>query len=98
MLSYQRVAHVGMSVEGPIRLTLDRHIHCALAETHDFQVTTSSLPLLSDIVILELKFRAAMPALFKGLIQEMGLNPAGMSKYRAGIGAWGLAPSAREVG
>jgi VTC domain len=98
VISYERVAHVGMSMEGPIRLTLDRNVHCALTEGYDFHATTSSIPLLTHLVILELKFRRAMPALFKGLIQEMGLHPTGVSKYRAGIEAWGLAQSAKEVG
>src|SRR5262245_29283576 len=98
VLSYERVAHVGMSLEGPIRLTLDRNVHCALTEDYDFHATTSSIPLLTHLVIVELKFRRALPALFKGLIQEMGLHPTPVSKYRAGIEGWGLAQSAKEVG
>jgi VTC domain-containing protein len=97
VIRYERVAHVGISVEGPLRLTLDRHIHCALTEGYDFAPATAAIPLLAESVVLELKFRSAMPALFKRLIQEMGLNPGSVSKYRLGIQAWGLTAS-REVG
>jgi hypothetical protein len=97
VISYERVAHVGMSAVGPLRLTLDRHIHCALTERFDFALAMAALPLLAESVVLELKFRSAMPALFKRLIQEMGLNPGSVSKYRLGIQAWGLTAS-REVG
>src|SRR5262245_18423597 len=98
VLSYERVAHFGLSLEGSIRLMLDRNVHCALTKDYDLHATTSSIPLLTHLVIVELKFRRALPALFKGLIQEMGLHPTPVSKYRAGIEGWGLAQSAKEVG
>jgi hypothetical protein len=56
------------------------------------------MPILNENVILELKYRAALPALFKRLIQEFGLNPGRVSKYRTAVAAWGLAQPAREVG
>jgi hypothetical protein len=98
LLSYERVAHVGMSVEGPMRLTLDRNIHCALTDAHAFDRAQTGIPLLAEQTVLELKFRSTLPVLFKGLIQRMGLNPSGVSKYRLGIQAWGLAGTTREVG
>lgn len=98
LVSYERVAHVGMAVEGPVRMTLDRHIHCVLIDGCEFDTLTNGLPLLAEHVVLELKFRSAMPAMFKRLIQEMGLSPTGVSKYRLGIQAWGLTVTAKGVG
>ena len=48
------------------------------------------LQLLSGQVILELKFRAALPAPFKELVQDLRLLPAGVSKYRLCRQAWGV--------
>jgi VTC domain len=97
-LSYERVAYIGTSLEGPLRLTLDRKIHCSMTSNFNFELATNTMPLLTDSVILELKYRASLPALFKRLIQELGLTPGGCSKYRRGIAAWGLGARVKEVG
>jgi hypothetical protein len=47
------------------------------------------LPLLTGSVILEFKFRLALPAGFKELVQEFRLNPSPVSKYRLCRQAWG---------
>jgi hypothetical protein len=98
LIQYERAAYVGVGEAGPIRLTLDRKIRCALVQGYDLQSAGPCLPLLADAVILELKFRAALPALFKQLVAEMALNPQAVSKYRMGIQVWDLAHSAKEVG
>ncbi|HMF17369.1 MAG TPA: polyphosphate polymerase domain-containing protein [Gemmataceae bacterium] len=85
LLSYERIAHVGMSSDGPMRLTLDRNIHCALTNGRHFDSDYAGIPLLADRMVLELKFRATLPVLFKRLIQEMRLNPSSVSKYRLGM-------------
>jgi hypothetical protein len=46
---------------------------------------------LAGRVILEMKFRVDMPAVFKALVEEFSLNPARVSKYRSSIVALGLA-------
>jgi hypothetical protein len=48
--------------------------------------------------IVELKYRAALPALFKGLLAEAGLSPSQASKYRLGVQVWGPGAGAKEVG
>jgi hypothetical protein len=98
LLDYRRTAFVGVNPEGPLRLTLDRHIRSAVTNGHDFQRTSPLLPIASGQVVLELKFCIAMPALFKGLVEDLQLTPKGASKYRQAVEAWGLARSAREVG
>lgn len=90
LVGYERVAHVGVIDHVPMRLTLDRNIRCALVDDLDFEKLGIGIPLLTDQVVLELKFHSALPALFKGLLQEFQLNPTAVSKYRLGIQAWGL--------
>jgi len=85
LLRYERTAHVGTSADGPIRLTLDRNMRCAPVEGYRFTATTPHAPLKPEEVILELKFPVAMPTLFKRLLQEQGLNPTGVSKYRRSV-------------
>ena len=86
---YARVALVGMSSEGPVRLTLDRDIRSF--PTTDWLVadTNEGTPLLTNQRILELKFRSSLPAIFKGLIEELGLTAQAVSKYRLSIDAFG---------
>ena len=98
VIAYERIAYVGTNPDGPMRLTLDREIHCALTDGYLVRAATAEMPLLPEALILELKFRSAMPPLFKDLVAEMALSPGCISKYRMGIAAWGLAGTAKEVG
>lgn len=92
-VSYLRVAFGGRCGEGSLRLTLDRSLRCApVAEWH-VSTVAAGLPLLAGQTLLELKFRARLPAVFKQLMQDFGLNPSPVSKYRLAIRAWGPAPS-----
>ena len=95
-IRYQRVARVAVTPEGPVRLTLDRDI-CSFS-TNQYQVheAGSWIPLLPDKCILELKFRLGIPPLFKSLIEELGLTPVPVSKYRLSIQVSGLAPKPAE--
>jgi hypothetical protein len=49
------------------------------------------LTLLDDDVIVEFKFVAAMPTLFKSVIADLQLSPQSVSKYRRCVEAAGLA-------
>lgn len=93
---YQRTAWVGSSPEGPLRLTLDRRVHGILTSDWNLAPFEGGLPLLTGQVILEFKFRSALPALFKELVQDMRLSPRSVSKYRLCREAWGV-PLRREV-
>jgi len=90
-ICYDRLAHVGVSAEGSLRLTLDRDIRCAPAQGWNIGDFKDGLSLLRGQIILELKYRSSLPALFKRLLHDMGLNPRPVSKYRLGIHGWGLA-------
>ena len=39
---------------------------------------------------LEFKFRTALPAALKELVQSLRLNPCPVSKYRSCVSAWGV--------
>lgn len=89
-IAYGRTARVAPTSYGPIRLTLDEGI-CALpAADLRFNDTNESASLLERHVVLELKYRFEMPALFKLLIEEFALNPQPVSKYRLAAAALDL--------
>jgi hypothetical protein len=97
-ISYDRTAHVGMNGEGPMRLTLDRNVTCAAA--HDWRVgqAQATLQLLRNTVVLELKYRTALPTLFKRLVHDFKLSAAPGSKYRLAVEAWRLHDKVKEAG
>jgi hypothetical protein len=81
-ISYERVAYAGTADGGAVRLTFDRRVRGELSDTWDLAPVTSAPVLLDGEVICEFKFRVALPALFKGMIAELGLTPTAVSKYR----------------
>ena len=89
LISYLRQAYFGHNAEGPLRLTLDREVRSRPAEGWSIAVVNGEAPLLSSHVLLELKYRKNLPALFKGLMQDFALVPAPLSKYRLAIQALG---------
>jgi quinol monooxygenase YgiN len=98
LVRYQRSAYLEPRETGPLRLTLDRSLEAAPAAGFCFEPCGAFRPMLVDRVILELKFCAAMPALYKGLMRDLGLTPSAVSKYRRAVDASGMegaAPSAR---
>ncbi|MBI1915070.1 MAG: polyphosphate polymerase domain-containing protein [Planctomycetes bacterium] len=97
LIAYERTAYIGAAVEGPLRLTLDRRLRGALAGEWAVPATEGGLPLLTGRVILELKFRSALPVLFKELVQALRLSPCAVSKYRSCMSVWGTSPARGEV-
>ena len=87
-VSYDRVAHVGPGANGTLRLTLDRQVQSGPAVGWEIKELPAPGPALAENVIVELKYRAAMPATFKGLLVEMGLLPRQASKYRLGVASF----------
>jgi hypothetical protein len=81
-VTYERVAYMGTGEGGPVRLTFDRRIRGVLAEGWAVEPVGPTPALLDGRVICEFKFRLALPALFKGLIEDLGLTPSTVSKYR----------------
>jgi len=93
-ISYVRTARVGMAEGQPIRMTLDRNLKATTQVMHPFDNRDDGTPLLEQSWILELKYRHALPALFKRLITELAPAPQRVSKYRLAVTALGLAAPA----
>lgn len=92
LISYERQAYFGHNAEGPLRLTLDRNVRTKTAESWNVAPVLDGPVMLPDQMLLELKYRRTMPALFKALMQDFGLTPAPLSKYRLAVEASGRAP------
>jgi hypothetical protein len=86
-IGYTRVARIGSAPSGPIRLTLDSALHVAPTQKPIFGHAGPALPILDGWMIVELKFRSDVPALFKRLVEEFRLVPQTASKYRIGMTA-----------
>ena len=100
-VAYHRTARVGTSHAGPIRLTIDQNLHARTAEGVIFDHTEQGANLLDNRLIVEMKFREGLPELFRRAIEEFGLRPGTISKYKLAAKRLGLAedevvaPSAR---
>ncbi|MBX3743702.1 MAG: polyphosphate polymerase domain-containing protein [Verrucomicrobiae bacterium] len=90
-MCYQRVARVGETAEGPLRMTLDRGVRAEEAGGWGPPRPLQGRDLLEGRGVLEVKFRGGMPAMVKALIEEWNLVPGPLSKYRLGVRACGLA-------
>jgi hypothetical protein len=95
LVVYHRTAFIGSGADGPFRLTLDHRLRGSRMGEWAVPAEDGGLPLLTGQVILELKFRIALPVLFKELVQSMRLSPSLVSKYRSCVSAWG-APAVRR--
>jgi hypothetical protein len=89
-IAYNRTAFMGTSATGAVRLTLDRDVTGVPADGWHVAPVEGGKVLVSDSVILELKFRATLPPLFLELLSELPAGGQGVSKYRLCIDAWGL--------
>lgn len=92
-ISYRRIAR-GTQVDGvPLRLTLDDQIEARPVTSMHFAAGAGER-ILPHHMILELKFRGTVPALFKHLVEEFGLNAQKASKYRLAMTTLGCAAGA----
>ncbi|MEQ1573532.1 MAG: polyphosphate polymerase domain-containing protein [Vicinamibacterales bacterium] len=83
-VSYQRTARTA-AVDGTLaRLTLDEGIRVAPAEDVRFGAD-AGVPVLHRRMVLELKYRVDLPAVFKRLVEEFALQTQTASKYRLGM-------------
>lgn len=85
LVAYDRIARMGPSRHGPIRLTIDRAFQCRASSTMEVPWLSDANTFYHGQRVVELKYRIAMPALFKTLMSEFGLTPARPSKYRSGV-------------
>lgn len=89
-VAYDRIARVTPTPYGVARLTLDTHVG-AWPTAHCHFQDSKPQPVLPDRVIMEMKFRVEIPAVFKALVEEFRLSPTALSKYRLSMVALGLA-------
>jgi hypothetical protein len=90
LLSYRRTAFTGATPDGAMRLTLDRDVVGKAASDWTVPAGVEGLELFSGEAILELKFRAVLPGLFRELLGELPTIAAGRSKYTRCVEAWDL--------
>jgi hypothetical protein len=95
-IAYQRTARVAMTEFGPIRLTLDESLRALPVDRVQFSAAEGQ-GILEDRVILELKFRHGLPALFKYLVEEFALTPKPFSKYRLAVAQLGMVAKAIDA-
>lgn len=95
-ISYHRIARTIALPEGPARLTLDSQLCAAPAGACPFAVE-DAVGFLEDRAVLELKYRDRLPAIFRRLVEDFGLQPRTASKYRLGMTALGTAPAADAI-
>jgi hypothetical protein len=89
-LEYSRVAFHGESPEGPMRLTIDRGLRGELFREWSCEPLKEGRELLPGQAVLELKYGAVIPALFRELLAILPAVPGGASKYRLCLSAWGV--------
>lgn len=84
-LSYVRTAFFGQSESGPIRMTFDREVVGSPAEGWGVPTVENGRGILSDGVLLEMKFHIHLPVLFRDLLPRLPAAPSRFSKYRQGV-------------
>ena len=93
-VSYQRTARVLAAESGAMRLTIDEDLRAMRVSSHAFSEPKNPVPLLRDTMIVEMKFRHAMPELFRAAVREFGLTARTVSKYKLAARELGLVESA----
>jgi hypothetical protein len=90
-MSYDRTARVGTAPTGTMRMTIDTNLRVLPMPDRAF-IPNVGFPLVEGQCIVELKYRADVPVLFKELVETFRLTPSPVSKYRIGLGALDYAP------
>lgn len=85
-VSYARTARVAATIDGPARLTLDEDVRVLPVSEPGFRAA-DGLPIAEPRLILEMKYRRHLPAVFKRLLETFSPAPHPASKYRLGIAA-----------
>jgi hypothetical protein len=89
-ITYERVAFMGATEGGTVRVTFDRNIRGEPVNGWAFRTLTDTPELLPGLVVCEFKFRVALPLLFKEVVEALALTPTTVSKYRRFCRATGL--------
>ena len=81
-IEYRRMARQSPTPHGAMRLTIDEGLRARARRRARCCRRPPGIPVAPGRLILEIKFRIELPALFKRLIEEFALSPAPISKYR----------------
>ncbi|MGH9309430.1 MAG: polyphosphate polymerase domain-containing protein [Vicinamibacterales bacterium] len=90
-ISYHRIARTIDVNHGHARLTLDSDLRAQRVSEARF-TGGAGVVVLPDRMVLELKYRVQLPAIFRRLIEEFTLRTTTASKYRLGMAALGHEP------
>jgi len=85
-VTYRRHALVGLSPNGPMRLTVDYDLAARPNRTSVF-ADGSGVPVAPGFAILEMKFCVDSPAVFRQIVTDFQLSAAPVSKYRLAVSA-----------
>ncbi|MCX6627322.1 MAG: polyphosphate polymerase domain-containing protein [Candidatus Solibacter sp.] len=96
-ISYCRTALVSENSAGTVRLTLDEDLRASRVSHPEYLPVAGGKLLLRDHAILEMKFRMALPALFKQIMEEFRLRQRPVSKYSLAVTGLGCAPSCARL-
>jgi VTC domain-containing protein len=96
-VSYLRTARLAATADGRVRMTLDYSLSASTADAFALD-GAGPAGLLPGQMILELKYRGAMPAVFRELADVFKITPGRASKYRVAADALGIATLEREQG
>jgi hypothetical protein len=96
-VSYLRTARLAETPAGRMRMTLDYSLTASMADTFSLD-GPGPASFLDGYMILELKFRDAMPTVFRRLADTFALTPGRASKYRTAADILGIARLAPEEG
>jgi hypothetical protein len=90
-ISYERVAFMGATDAGAVRVTFDRNIRGESTDGWNLFPVGDVPELLPGFVVCEFKFRVALPVMLKEIVETLALTPTTVSKYRRFLRATGLA-------
>jgi hypothetical protein len=87
-ITYQRIARLVTTFDGPARLTVDRAVLARPALAGQFVPEgADGTGVLNGDAIVELKFLGQPPAMFRELVEIFAIEPFPLSKYRLSIEA-----------
>ena len=87
-VSYVRTARGMQTPNGLARMTMDSDLRVLPMPDLAF-IPGAGMLLMEDQVIVEMKFRVEMPALFKQVIEEYIISTKPVSKYKTGVKSLG---------
>jgi hypothetical protein len=94
-VAYHRTARTIETDDGVARMTLDRDLRVAPVADVRFGAA-DQLPFFEGQLVLELKYRSRLPAIFRRLVEQFVLRTATASKYRLSMTTLGHAPERND--